>query len=182
MSRPLPRTSRRAALAALLGATATGCALTTTSESTSPSSSSTAGRSGSTSGEETKRTSAGNPSVDPGSADPDSDLVALVVADLSDAHARVRANRRAHPALADRLRGLERLHARHARELGGLVSAPAPAQQAERRRARVLPRITAVEDVLQQRLVDHAVAAESGALALLLAAMAAGLAQARESL
>lgn len=182
MSRPLLRTSRRAALAALLGVTATGCALTSTSESTPTSPSTTAGSAGSTSGEETKRTSAGTPSVDAGSADPDSELVALVVADLSDAHARVRANRRAHPALADRLRGLERLHARHARELGGLVSAPAPALRAERRRARVLPRIAAVEDVLQQRLVDHAVAAESGALALLLAAMAAGLAQAREEL
>lgn len=182
MSRPRPRTSRRAALGALLGVTATGCALTSTSEPTSTSPGTTADGAGSTAGEETKRTPVGTESIAPGSADPDSDLVALVVADLSDAHARVRANRRAHPALADRLRGLERLHARHARELGGLVTAPAPARQAERRRGRVLPRITAVEDVLQQRLVDHAVAAESGALALLLAAMAAGLAQAREAL
>ncbi|WP_323792148.1 hypothetical protein, partial [Nocardioides sp.] len=70
----------------------------------------------------------------------------------------------------------------HASELGGLVTAATAAQQAERRRARVLPRITAVEAVLQQRLVDYAVAAESGALALLLASMAAGLAQAREAL
>ena len=72
--------------------------------------------------------------------------------------------------------------ARHAAELGGLLTAAAVARRAERRRARVLPRITTVEDVLQQRVVDHAVAAESGALALLLAAMAAGLAQAREAL
>ncbi|WP_323794192.1 hypothetical protein, partial [Nocardioides sp.] len=93
MSRPLPRTSRRAALGALLATTATGCALQGTS-TTSPASTdvtrSTAGTAAGTSTlKETKRTPAGTPSVDPGSADPDSDLVALVVAELSDAHARV---------------------------------------------------------------------------------------------
>ena len=177
MSRPLPRTSRRAALGVLLATAATGCALRGTSTPSPAPADSSEGTGRAAAAEETKRTP-----LDPDSADPDSDLVALVVADLSDAHARVRANRRAHPPLADRLRGLERLHARHAAELGGLVTASAVARRAERRRARVLPRITTVEDVLQQRLVDHAVAAESGALALLLAAMAAGLAQAREAL
>ena len=109
------------------------------------------------------------------SEDPDTALVALLAAEISRAHARVRANRLAHPELAPVLRRLERLHARHAAELGGLTEVNPLA--AEPRRGRVVPRIAAAETRLQRRLVADAVAAESGALALLVATMAAGLAQ-----
>jgi hypothetical protein len=115
----------------------------------------------------------------PGTAgeDPDSALVALVVRDLSLAHARVRADRRAHPPLADRLRRFERLHARHAAELGGLAPVRSSEVDAEPRRGRVVAGLAIAETRLQQRLADHAVAAGSGALALLVAQMAAAVSQ-----
>lgn len=102
--------------------------------------------------------------------------------DLSRAHARVRANRRAHPSLARGLRGLERLHARHAAELGGLVAVRPGSVTAERRPGQVIPRLARDEGALERRLVDDSVDADSGALALLLASMAAGLAQERTRL
>lgn len=110
-------------------------------------------------------------------ADPDTELVASLLQDLSLAHERVRVNRRAHRALAGPLRRLERLHAAHAAELGGLVAVAPGAVGAEKREKQVLGRIAAAEQALQRRLVRGSVNADSGALALLLAAMAAGLAQ-----
>lgn len=113
---------------------------------------------------------------------PDSELVAQVRDELSRARARVQANRRVHPSLAARLRTTERLHARHASKLGGLVPVEGTSATAEKRLATVLPRLGAAESGLERRLVRASVAAESGALALLLAAMAAGVAQERTRL
>ncbi|CAN5343462.1 hypothetical protein BH09ACT12_BH09ACT12_09750 [soil metagenome] len=108
--------------------------------------------------------------------------MAQLAAELSRAHARVHANRRAHAPLRGSLRGLERLHARHAEELGGLITVAGAPVTAEKAQEQVLPRIERAEARLQRRLVRDSVAAQSGALALLLAAMAAGLAQERTRL
>ena len=174
MSRPRPstRTSRRAALGlGLVALAGAGC---------SPEASTSEPPSGTPSGRRTPGPRAGQdePDASP-TADPDTELVALVLTEISRAHAQVRADRRAHRPLAGQLRGLERLHARHAAELGGLVEVPALTIRAEPRRDRVLPRLRRLENRLQQQLVRDCVDADSGALALLLASMAAGIAQER---
>ena len=124
------------------------------------------------------RAGQGGPGPSP-TADPDTELVALVLTEISRAHAQVKANRRAHRPLAGQLRSLERLHARHADELGGLVEVPALTIAAEPKQERVLARLGRLENRLQQQLVRYSVEADSGALALLLASMAAGVAQER---
>jgi hypothetical protein len=180
--RPLPRSSRRSLLHGVVATAGLGGLATTSALGLSgcsaddpapapgtPVTSSTAGTNGPDGPDE---------AADAGDAD--TALVAQVVEELSQARARVLAQRRAHPPLADRLRPLERLHARHAAELGGLVDVPAV--RAERRRGRVLARVADTEARLQERLVAHAVAADSGALALLVASMAAGVAQERARL
>lgn len=154
-----------------------GCSVST-HQGTSDSSTAPTPRGGSTGG--SPAGSAPDTTAPAAAPDADSALVAAVLDEVSAAHALVKADRRAHPSLARRLRGLERLHASHAAELGGLVAVSGAA--AEKRRARVLGRLADAEADLQRRLVDHSVAAESGALALLLAAMAAGVAQERDRL
>ena len=167
MSKPLPRTSRRAALGwglavALVGS---GCSPATSPEDSDYPSPAPAGASG-----------AGG-AVPPAVVDPDATLVTQMLQDLSLAHERVRVNRRAHRPLAGRLRRLERLHAQHAAELGGLVTVLTSSVTAEKRESKVLQRIATAEQGLQQRLMRASIVADSGALALLLAAMAAGVAQ-----
>ncbi len=173
VSRPLRRTSRRAALGAGLtaglGLTGTLGACSTSSTPATPRPAPRATASGS-----------GAAATDRGNAEPDTALVASVLDAVSLVHAQVRANRRAHASLSVRLRGLERLHARHAAELGGLAVVTAPA--AELRTSQVVAALASVEDRLQRRLVGACVDAESGALALLLASMAAGVAQERTRL
>lgn len=178
MSRPTPRSSRRVVLGLALGvgAAVLGAAGCSSERSDGPEGSAGSGDpSARGKGASTREGAASAAST--GGEDPDSALVALVVGDLSLAHARVRADRRAHPPLAEALRRFERLHARHAAELGGLVAVPAEAVAAEPRRRRVVADLTIAETRLQQRLADHAVAAGSGALALLLAQMAAAVSQ-----
>lgn len=117
--------------------------------------------------------SAGDPAVEA-----DSDLVERMRTDLAEAMALVAATARAFPALRGLTRPLVALHRAHGEELGGLPDvepAAPPSGPAPRARAALL----AAEDRLQRRLVQAAVAAESGALAQTFAAMAAGVAQRR---
>jgi len=72
---------------------------------------------------------------------------------------------------------LARLHRGHARELGGGADAPLPAVSGPRASARTA--LLGAEADLQARLVDAARQAQSGALAQILAAMAAAIAQQR---
>ncbi len=109
--------------------------------------------------------------------DADTARVTRVLEEISRAHAQVRAERRAHRPLAARLRRLERLHAEHAAELGGLVSIDAATVRPQAQQDRVVAALSSAEAELGRRLVRESVAADSGALALLLAAMAAGIAQ-----
>lgn len=170
---PPRRASRRAVLGlGLAAATAvSGCSSTGT-ESAPPLDASPSNPSNPTT---SPAGSAGAGATDAAAAD--TALVTLLVEEISRAHALVRANRRAHPLLATDLLALEHLHARHAAELGGLVPVAASTVRTERRQDRVRPRLVSVEERLQRRLVDDSVAAGSGALALLVAAMAAGVAQ-----
>ncbi len=115
--------------------------------------------------------------MSPASLDPDTELVAQLLSELSVVHERVRVNRLRHRSLAAPLRRLERLHAQHAVELGGLLPVSAGTVAAEKRKNRVLERLAKAEEKLQGTLVRGAIVADSGALALLLAAMAAGVAQ-----
>lgn len=169
MSRTLPRSSRRSALGLGLAVVVAGSGCTPSNAPTG-SLPPTAG---------TGATGRGADAV--ADADPDTALVAQVLDEVSQIHARVQANRRAHRRLTQKLRRLERMHARHARELGGLipVSAAAPA---EKRAGKVVARLGAAEVQLQRRLARASISAESGALALLLAAMAAAIAQERTRL
>lgn len=73
--------------------------------------------------------------------------------------------------------GFVELHGTHGAMLGGLPEVTPP--QVAGRRARARRVFLATEERLQQRLVEAAVAADSGALAQALAAMAAGVSQRR---
>lgn len=170
MPRPLPRTTRRTALggslAAVLGAS--GCSLLSGSDDARPSAGATAPSPGAPGATETV----------PG-PDVDADLVTDVLRQLSITHRVVHENRRAHASLRPALAPLERLHAAHADELGDLV--PVVGRVADRAEAPAvaLARVATAEDRLERRLVRAAIAAESGALAQLLASMAAAVAQER---
>ncbi|WP_345458229.1 hypothetical protein [Nocardioides marinquilinus] len=88
---------------------------------------------------------------------------------------------RRHPALAGDLGPLTDLHRAHLRELGGPVrGAAAPEPPGGRRAARA--GAVRAEARLQRTLLAAATEAESGPLALLLATMAASVAQHREVL
>lgn len=108
--------------------------------------------------------------------DADEELVARVVAEVSDALAVVEAAGRGRPPLKRSLQDLARTHRAHLAEL-----ADSPTRS---RRARVggddaaaLRRVRIVEQRLQGRLGEAAVDAQSGPLAALLASMAAAIAQ-----
>lgn len=176
MSRKLPRSSRRSALGLGLAVVVAGSGCSPSGAPTEPLP--PKGRARTTD----RSADGGTAAPAPGDSDPDTALVAQVLDEISQLHARVRANRGAHRPLAGRLRNIERLHARHAAELGGLVPVSATQMPAEKREKSVLPRLGAAEVRLQRRLVRDSIAAESGALALLLAAMAAGIAQERSRL
>ncbi|QCW51283.1 hypothetical protein FE634_14290 [Nocardioides dongxiaopingii] len=121
-----------------------------------------------------------------GSADTDADTDAALVEQaalaLSVAHRTAQTNARAHPPLAEALAPLVRLHRAHAGELGGLrpTSGRFAVGGEPVRRAR--RRVAVAEETLEQALVGLAVRADSGALARLLASMAASVAQHRSVL
>ena len=112
----------------------------------------------------------------------DVDLVTEVLRQLSVTHRVVRQIRGAHRSLEASLRPLERLHAAHARELGGLVPATGRIADPNEMSEAALAQVVSAETRLQRRLARAAIAAESGALAQLLASMTAALAQERSRL
>ncbi len=112
----------------------------------------------------------------------DAALVEQAALALSVAHQTAQTNARAHPPLAEALAPLVRLHRAHAGELGGLrpTSGRFAVGGEPVRRAR--RRVAVAEETLEQALVGLAVRADSGALARLLASMAASVAQHRSVL
>jgi hypothetical protein len=115
----------------------------------------------------------------PTGQDPDEALVDEALTALATAHRTAATNARLHPALAARLRPLQRLHLAHARELGDLPRTSGRVADAGESDAAALDRVLRAETELQRVLVATAVAAASGPLAQTLAAMAAGTAQHR---
>jgi len=120
----------------------------------------------------------GQPTQPP--VDADSALVNRIAGALLETAATARTIGAAVPALADVGDRLSRLHTRHARELGD-TDDPAPSQ-VNGSRAVLQRRLWRAEQRLQERLVQATLDAESGALAQLLASMAAAVAQHREQL
>jgi hypothetical protein len=101
--------------------------------------------------------------------DADAELVDLVAERIATASAAVAAARKQNPQLRRSLRPLQRLHAEHLAVLDTDVD-PAGTRPVARE-------VRAVETALQRQLTEAAVRAESGALAKLLASMAAAVAQ-----
>lgn len=130
------------------------------------------------------RTDATGRATDPGypatSEAPDDDadeaLVDEVRTRIRGTLATVVAVRAGQRSLRRRLAPLVRLHEAHLAELAG---DDAPDLEPEAGPVRGLAQVKAVEAALQRRLTDAAVAAESGAVARLLASMAAAVAQHR---
>jgi hypothetical protein len=119
-------------------------------------------------------TRSGTPAATP-TEDPDAALVDRVLAELGEVSALVSDAARFAPLRAS-MRTLGELHAAHRDALaGGPVTGRSPAAFAGA--AQALRRVRAREQQTQRRLADWAVAAESGALARLLASMSAGVAQ-----
>ncbi len=156
MSQPLPRASRRTALGGTIAGALglAGCAVgpgagdapaapvTTTFGSRSDGSTAAPG---------------GGEDTDP-DTDPDVALVEVVLRQLTTAHHVVRENRRANPGLSARLRPIERLHAVHAAELGGLRALTTTVPDAGGRSA-VLEAGGGTEQQLERRLVRGSVEA-----------------------
>ena len=104
----------------------------------------------------------------------DSDLVDRMGRAIADTAAVVTAVRRSAPALRTHTADLKRLHAEHLEELGWSGTRP----KAERvSAASARSHLATAEKELQATLIDGCIAANSGALAQLLAAMAAAVAQ-----
>ena len=103
-------------------------------------------------------------------ADADADLVDQVSERITKAWLAVSSARKQSPDLRRSLRPLQRLHEAHLSVLGADQDRNAPAQPVARD-------LRAVETTLQRQLTDAAVRAESGALAKVLASMAAAVAQ-----
>lgn len=112
--------------------------------------------------------------------DADSTLVGDVARAIAVAAALATATGTAVPALARPALRLTRLHEAHAAELQSTTTADQPAVTGDRSAARAA--LLQSEADLQDRLVDAARSAGSGALAQLFASMAAGVAQQRAAL
>lgn len=120
--------------------------------------------------------------VDPEPDDPDAALVESTLLAVSTAHHEARSASRAFPALADALDPLVRLHRAQAGELGGLRPPARRPPDRAASQAKARRRVARSEADLQATLVAAATDADSGALARLLASMAAAVAQHRERL
>jgi len=101
--------------------------------------------------------------------DADAELVDQVAERIAKAAATVAAARQQSPQLRRSLRPLQRLHAEHLAVLDARAEAAGTHPVARD--------VRAAETTLQRQLTDAAVRAESGALAKLLASMAAAVAQ-----
>lgn len=108
-------------------------------------------------------------------ADPDSALVDAVVAELDELVALVTAATDGRPVLAPQLAAFAALHQAHRSVLPDRDAGPQRPRVAGSARE-VADRVRVRELQARARLADWAVAAESGALARLLASMSAGIA------
>lgn len=106
----------------------------------------------------------------------DSDLVQRVIGEIGTALGAASATARRHRGLRGVARPFADLHRAHLERLDAVTEAEgsAPADEASARAA-----LLRAEERLQRRLVDASVEAQSGALAQVFAAMAAGVAQQR---
>jgi hypothetical protein len=112
--------------------------------------------------------------------DPDAQLVEEVLAELASLVALTDAVATRFPGLATPMRALRDLHTAHREVLGGDPADDSPvdpAATAPGGRAAAVRRVRRAEQRAQRRLVDWAVAAQSGALARLLASMSAAVGQ-----
>jgi hypothetical protein len=160
--RPPLLTTRRSALGgALLGLTTAGCSLDRPSDAPR------------------RAASAAAPAV--ADVDPDAVLVDDVLAELTSLGALSASVAQRFPRLREPARALVDLHAAHREALGDEVAAGPAEDVGESPRpedATAALRLLRTRELRAQRhLVDWSVAAESGALARLLAAMSAGIAQ-----
>jgi hypothetical protein len=115
-----------------------------------------------------------NPGSEPTTAPPvdaDADLVHDVVVRIGEALALLKAARDSSPVLGRALRPFVELHHAH------LAALDAEEDRRSRGRQGDLDAVRRTEATLQRRLVEASVRAESGALAKLLASMAAAIAQ-----
>jgi hypothetical protein len=110
------------------------------------------------------------------SADPDAALVDSVLAELGELSGLVAAGS-TYASLRTPLRALSELHAAHVEALDGEPAVGEAPTVAFAGPSDALRRVRAREQQAQRRLAGWAVAAESGALARLLASMSAGVAQ-----
>jgi hypothetical protein len=106
-------------------------------------------------------------------ADADAELVERVAERILGTQAIVHEARRSDAGLRRRLRPLVELHAAHLEALGPLEGTHETLTYS----GTGLPQVRRAETSLQEHLADASVRAESGALAKLLASMAAGVAQ-----
>ena len=111
--------------------------------------------------------------------EPDADtlLAEDMAYEMSAALVFVEDARRSFPQLRERLRPLVRMHRTHLEVLEAPDDRSVPAPQPTGTPAEALAVLFTVEDALQGRLAAGAVAAQSGALARLLASVAASVAQ-----
>jgi hypothetical protein len=109
--------------------------------------------------------------------DPDTALVDQVVTELGDLIGLVTALEAAFPRLREPMAALRELHLAHRAALGDESDPDSPVGGRPAGMAEALTLVRSRERRAQGRLADWSVAAESGALARLLAAMSAGVAQ-----
>lgn len=180
---PVPSVAPRAAMAtrrAALGGTLATLAAVSGCDLAQPMDQ-PVGRSGGASGDASLTPSgevAGAPSgeVSTPPEDPDAALVDEVLADLGELAALVAAAATFAPLRAP-MRSLAALHAAHLEALDGDTVAGKSPGIGLSGPAEALRRVRAAEQQAQRRLADRSVAAESGALARLLASMSAAVAQ-----
>jgi hypothetical protein len=108
--------------------------------------------------------------------DPDAALVDEVLGELAQLSSLVAGAARIAPLRAS-MRALGELHAAHREALGDERGTEPPARRGFPGPAEALRQVRAQEQRAQRRLADSSVAAESGALARLLASMSAAVAQ-----
>jgi hypothetical protein len=167
-----PVATRRAALGGVLATLAVVSACDV-AQPTDPSGDASGGASG-TGPTGASATGSETPAPTP-TEDPDAALVDRVLVELDEVSALVTAAAR-FPRLRASMRTLGELHAAHRDALDGEpVTGRSPVAFAGA--AEALRRVRAREQQTQRRLAGWAVAAESGALARLLASMSAGVAQ-----
>lgn len=120
-----------------------------------------------------------SPQATPAAGDPDSVVVEQVLDELAATVAMLTSAAQSAPRPRAPLTALRDLHLTHAAALGAHAAAPTPVTPATPVGGSAVTRSQVIlrERRLQRRLADWSVAAESGALARLLASMSAAVAQ-----